>query len=161
MRGVTTEIAGPELGRGDCGAVDNELVGVLIKRSRGLNASDVRAVTEFSLGIASHDLGFLDQWHPCLLLLFAGKAIDGNVKHRVLKTKAREETLEQEGPVMVRSVLWAVVSEVLFMEGRIIPQERYSLHQVMLLLFGGHFVELVVVPQLRAFQFVKQGFQTI
>ena len=145
MRSVTSQITRPVLGRCKSGAVDHKLIRGLVQSGSGLNASDVGAVTELSLGVATPDPGLLDEGHPFLLLLFGGESLHGKIEHGVLETHTREQTLELVSPPMIRVLIRLEVVEVLV--GVVLEDERYSLHHVVLHLLRSHLVEFMSVVQ--------------
>lgn len=69
MTGQLVDVTGPELSSFKRWRVDHKLISLLVIGGCGLDSLHVRAMGEFSLGVASQDLKFLALRNPVVGLL--------------------------------------------------------------------------------------------
>lgn len=145
MVGISSHLSGPPLGCGISWGVDHKLVSLLVEGGGGLEASDVRAMADFGLSIASDDVQVGGGGEPLFTLLVGSELVDGLGKHGCVETNWWL-TLMMENPV----ILW--FGSLLEVELSInFPGSVEFLHPICLDLLWGPFVVFMGVVHDRIF----------
>lgn len=91
----------PPLGRRQRRAVQHELLRCLVPRRRGLDALDVAAVAELSLGVGADDLPVPASLEPVVTLRVAGLLVERLAEHGDVELVGRDLVDEELGHLMV------------------------------------------------------------
>lgn len=128
--------------------MDHELVCGLVKSRSCLEGCNVRAVSEFGLGVATEYVTVADQWKPPLSLLLIGHVLHGNHEHRQTKTDSRRRALEVIDPQLEGVAARVMVLEILLGKLRVRFDELCAGPQITLLLIRSQLVKLKVIDEL-------------